>query len=398
MNEDLLSFIWQYRRFKLPLTLIDGKPIEVLKSGWSNPYSGPDFSDARIVVDGRTWAGQVELHVKSSDFFKHGHQNDEAYSHLILHVVWEHDIPIEFLEDKSVPTLELRQQVEVGLVNSYSHLVKEKSKIVCISRIADVPNVKWLAQLERSAIERLERKSEDIKLLLHRYTGDWEQTLYHLLLEGFGMKANRHAFGVMAGALPFGVLKKHSDDTDAMLALFKIVSGLALEANEKQVNFLKTKYQLTSIGKSVFKTGGVRPPNQPVLRLKQLACFLRDKRNLVAEILRLLKEEESAFEGFSGTKPPGKDFVNHLFINVLCPFAFYYGRALGHEDIALRSTEVLRKMAPENNSVIQLWRNCGKNPSNAFESQAQLELYKFYCSAKKCLFCAVGITILGKND
>lgn len=397
MNEDLLSYIWQYRRYNLPLITTEGHEITILKPGLKNLYSGPDFHESRLVLEGRTWAGSVELHVKSSDFLKHGHQNDPAYTHLILHVVWEHDMEIPVLQQHAVPTVALKHQTDKSLLRNWEVFRTGKDALLCRNDITNVPALKWNTWLDRLAVERLERKNDHIESLLKRYTGDWEQTLYHMLLEGFGMKANKSSFGLIATALPFAIIKKHGDKIDEILALIQAVTGVAVGASQTDLQFLRSKYQLTNLGATIFKTGTVRPANSPSNRLRQLASFLTNKRNLVSAVLQTLQCNQPLTQSFTSGVNPGSDFINHLYINVIVPFVFCYATHNGPETLRESAVDFLRLIDAEQNKVTRVYSDVGRKSANAFESQAQLELFNYYCSNKRCLICNVGISVLGKK-
>jgi hypothetical protein len=396
MREELLWYIWQYRRFRTPLKLCDGREITVIKPGIRNTYSGPDYFEAQVFYEDKTWAGNVELHIKSSDFLKHGHQLDAAYNSLILHVVWEHDTPIDVLESAHVPTLELCSQADHSLLHNFENLLGKKQVLLCSQLLPEVSGVHYLSWIDRMSAERLERKGKEIAAIRNRYVQDWEQTLYHLLLEGFGMKANKHAFALVAGYLPFGVVKKHSRDTEEIRALLESVSNLKLGASKENAVFFKRKYGLHEIGNGVFKTGGVRPPNQPDMRMKQLAVFLTGKENLVADILNCIEQQGDVFESFAKNQKPGEDFMRHIYINVVIPFGFYYAVENRHDSLREAIMAYFSALPPEQNKYTKMWTAAGRKAQSALESQAQLESLKFYCSLKKCLLCHIGINLLNK--
>ena len=94
-TEDFLHYLWKFRLFdNTDLKTVDGEVIHIYSAGIHNTHSGPDFSNARIRIGDTTWAGNVEIHVPSSDWRKHNHANDEAYKNVILHVVYRDDEPV----------------------------------------------------------------------------------------------------------------------------------------------------------------------------------------------------------------------------------------------------------------------------------------------------------------
>src|ERR1700757_5222610 len=94
-TEDFLHYVWKFRLFdKADLKTVDGDEIEIHSVGIHNTDAGPDFQNARIRIGGTVWAGNVEVHVPSSDWVKHNHTTDKAYDNVILHVVYRDDAPV----------------------------------------------------------------------------------------------------------------------------------------------------------------------------------------------------------------------------------------------------------------------------------------------------------------
>ncbi len=90
--EMLLQYLWEHRLWEqCDMHTTDGKRVQVIDPGRRNTDAGPDFFNAKVSIDGKMWAGNIEIHVKSSDWRRHGHHNDSAYDTVILHVVGEAD-------------------------------------------------------------------------------------------------------------------------------------------------------------------------------------------------------------------------------------------------------------------------------------------------------------------
>src|ERR1044071_2490872 len=136
MTERLFQFIWQFQYFnKSELATITGESVQILYPGKFNSDQGPDFSDAKIKIDNTTWAGSIELHVKTSDWEKHNHQKDKNYNNVILHVVWEDD---EATIHNSIPLIELKTRVSKILLERYEELMNSASFIPCEKTIHTV--------------------------------------------------------------------------------------------------------------------------------------------------------------------------------------------------------------------------------------------------------------------
>ena len=110
MNEDFLHYIWKYRLFESKkLVTTSGEYLEIIKPGEHNTDGGPDFHNARIKIDKTLWAGNIEIHINASDWLKHGHQNDNAYDNIILHVVHSNDIEIKRKNKEIIPTMKIKK-------------------------------------------------------------------------------------------------------------------------------------------------------------------------------------------------------------------------------------------------------------------------------------------------
>ncbi|WP_333865143.1 DUF2851 family protein, partial [Chitinophaga sp.] len=84
--ESLLQFIWLSGRFNMEgLATTAGEPLEIIHPGQLNRNAGPDFSAAQIRIGRLMWAGNVEVHYRSSDWQRHGHQHNPRYDRVILH-------------------------------------------------------------------------------------------------------------------------------------------------------------------------------------------------------------------------------------------------------------------------------------------------------------------------
>ena len=106
MKEDFLHYLWKYKFFMIKeLRTSQNIPLEIIKTGQHNFNSGPDFFNSKLKIGKEVWAGNVEIHVKSSDWYVHGHESDENYDNVILHVVWTNDIEVFGCNNRVIPTL-----------------------------------------------------------------------------------------------------------------------------------------------------------------------------------------------------------------------------------------------------------------------------------------------------
>jgi hypothetical protein len=240
MREEFLYYLWENRLTDKDLKTTEGEAVEVVVTGYRNTDSGPDFLEAKIQIGDKLWAGHVEIHVKSSDWNRHGHQNDKAYQNVILHVVYENDIQVN-----DIPTLELKGHFDETLFAQYQKFISSKGWIPCEKNIAQVPVFTRLSWLDRMAVERLESKSETVNKILEANQFDWEDALYKLIMRYFGLKVNNEAFEYLANILPFKTLLKHSDNLLQVEAMLMGCAGfLENEFTEEYPLLLKREYSV----------------------------------------------------------------------------------------------------------------------------------------------------------
>lgn len=417
MKEDFIHFLWKFRLFSSKeLTSTLGLPIEIVNSGFENKNSGPDFTTARIKIDGTLWVGNVEIHVKSSDWFKHGHQNDPAYENVILHVVMEHDKEITDKTGKEIPVFEVRKFFDMALYYQYEKIIESKTWIPCenfINQSDDFIVKNWLSRL---LVERLENKSDEIRQFYQYFDQNWEQTFYYFLARNFGFKTNASPFALLAQKTPYKILAKHRDDLTQLEALLfgqaGFLEGTYNEAYpallKREFEFLKHKYSLQPIDVSLWKFSKLRPSNFPTIRIAQFARLCYQAGNLfdpinkelsISEMTKLFTTQCSPYwnnhyrfgkESVVKEKHIGNDAVENIIINTIVPLKFVYGTESLKQNIKDHAVNLLIDLPAEKNSLITRWIQTGIKPENSAESQALLQLKKYYCTPKKCLQCAIG--------
>jgi hypothetical protein len=424
LKEKFLHFIWRFQLLQqFPLRTTEEKEIHVYQRGiWNEKDAGPDFSFAKIQIENQTWAGNLEIHVRSSDWDLHQHSTDENYQNVILHVVYEHDKEIEFLRQKGIPTLELKSYIPPEVLNNYQGLIDYHLHFIpCEQSIQLIKKETLSFWLERLVIERLERKTAEIEIEYEANQKNWETVLFKRMAYVFGLKVNAEAFEQWANSFDYSILTKVQTNSDYVHALFLGQAGFLKEENKdpfvqtlkKSYVFLQTKYQLEPMNVSAFKFFRLRPVSFPTIRLMQLASLYAQYQNLFAfligtksldRILPIFEELiypefwqnhyrfEKESEKISSKKISG-ELIERIIINVIIPIKFVYAKQRGL-DVSDELIDLLRSMSPEKNSVLAGFIKLGLVPKNAFESQAYLELKKQFCDEKKCLNCAVGLEIL----
>ncbi|MFD2568211.1 DUF2851 family protein [Pseudotenacibaculum haliotis] len=417
MKEDFLHYLWRYQLFDVSsLKTTNNQPLSIIRSGLHNEDSGPDFLNARIYLEGQMWVGNVEIHIRSSDWYYHQHENDENYDAVLLHVVWQHDVEVFMKNNKPIPTLELRHFVNDSIVKNYQRLQGRSPQwIPCDTQIDKIDSFVMNNWLERLYIERLERKSIDVKEQLKKTDNDWEAVLFLLLSKNFGLNKNGEAFLDMASSIPFSVVRKESCHEERLYALFFGQAGFLEEEIEvsyhqklkEEYKYLKHKHQLKPIPKKLFQFFRMRPSNFPTIRLAQLSALYTKNRSLFADLMackqvedfyKLFAIELADFwkthytftkESKTSHKKLTTSFVDLLIINTIIPLKFSYQKSLGklNEEELI---ELLKKVRPEKNSIVEKFKSLKLEVEDAFTTQALLELKNNYCAKKRCLQCAIG--------
>lgn len=416
MKEDFLHYVWKHKLFSQNnLETTEGETIDILNTGTHNIDAGPDFFNAKIKIGKTLWAGNVEIHLRSSDWQKHNHNADKAYDNTILHVVFDNDLKLTGKNSIRIPTLTLKEKINDKFIARYESLISSRHRIPCEEEISKVSSFTIDAWLERMLVERLERKSIDILERLEQNKNNWEETFYHLLAKNFGFKLNAQPFEELARSLPLSILAKHRNNllqTEAML--FGAAGLLGKKYTEeypaslKKFDFLKAKFKLADTIHSPWKFLRLRPANFPTIRIAQFAELVHRSSHLFSKILECDNIEQVVklfdvsasqywdshytFGKTSRTqkKNLGTTAIENIIINTAAPVIFAYG--MHRNEIKYKETALkfLENIPSENNSIIRKWESLNIKSDNAFRSQALLELMNQYCVEKKCLFCSIG--------
>ncbi|TDP58382.1 DUF2851 family protein [Flavobacterium dankookense] len=420
MKEDFLHYVWQYKKFDFSnLKTCAGDSVIIVNSGQYLQLAGPDFFNAQIILNEQKWAGNVEIHLKSSDWYLHQHENDTAYDNVILHVVWENDVPIFRKDNNEIPTLELKNYVYKEVLENYLKLKTQKSWIYCENQIKTIDDFALQNWQERLFFERLERKEIPILALLKETENDWEAVLFCMLAKNFGLNTNGEAFLKIAKSIPFSVIRKESFEIENLEAvLFGMSDLIPLEAEDnyakdiqKRFDYCLQKYQFQKKINPQVQFFKHRPDNFPTIRLAQLAMLYNTYQNLFSKIMAITKTDDFyklfdisvsnywqthyQFDKVSAKKKKkfSKSFIDLLIINTIVPIQFSYAKSQGKE-ITEVILNIMNSIQFEKNSIVEKFAFFGIKSQNAFETQSLLQLKNEYCNQGKCLNCAIGIQLL----
>ena len=424
MKEEFLHWLWKNRFFDTGrLCDREAGPIEVINPGEYNRDSGPDFFNTRLMIEGTLWAGNTEIHINASDWYKHGHHTDHAYDNVILHLVHNNDTEAFTASGRRLLTSQL--EYDEALWENYIDFVNNPSLLACSGLIGKPDTLMVRHWLYSLAVERLERKSMETREMLEKTGNDWEETLYRLISRYFGFRVNTDPFEMLASRLPLKIIRKHSDNLLQVEALLFGTAGFLDEAlfreavNDeyyllltREYRIFKSKYSLQPVDGWMWKFHRLRPANFPTVRLSQLAVLLTHSDGLFSRVLEcdqaeslraLLGVRASQYwsnhylfgkEVSRTTGQAGKQSVDLLIINAVVPLLFVYGNLKQQPERCDKAVDILDSLPPEKNNVVSDFTEAGLRPDSAFTSQALIELRTSWCRYHRCLDCRIGSSLI----
>ncbi len=420
--EELLQYVWKHKIFPLrELMTVDGRTLEVFKPGLQNRDAGPDFIGAIVKIDGVKWVGDVELHIRTSDWFKHHHDIDRKYDNIILHVAIEVDTPLRYPNGEEIPQFQL--PIPDYVMKNSETLLRSDYSPKCKLVVGELPKIiihSWMSSL---LVERLEMRMNQVMERLEALNKDWEATLFATIARNFGFGKNGAAFEQWASTIPMSAVGKHRDNLFQIEAIFFGQAGL-LENDkrkkteehsdyylrlQKEYNYLRQKFSLTPIDPKLWKFFRLRPQNFPYIRIAQLA-MLYHKGNLnlsrlinahsIEDIRDLLKTQVSDFwrvhysftneESSENDKCLSESSMDLIIINSVVPVLFSYGRYKGDEALTSKAVDLWEGVKPENNRIIRDWADAGVVCENAADTQSLIHLTHNYCEKSDCFRCRLG--------
>ena len=423
MREEFLHYIWKFKKFNFGnAKTVSNLPIVIIDTGTANLNAGPDFFNAKMKIGDQLWAGNVEIHLKSSDWYVHRHETNPDYDNVILHVVWQDDLEVYRKDNTAIPTLELRELVpEITMQNYRDLLTAPNDKFInCEKDFPKFDDFELNNWLERLYFERLEQKEDVILELLKNSENNWEEVLFKLLSKNFGLNVNGEAFLGMAQSFDFKVVQKSAGSQLQLESLFFGQSGLLEKKWEnvyynklrKEYSFLKRKFRLENayVERAMFFR--LRPDNFPSIRLSQLASLYQKVPQLFSEIIKarnksqiynIFKVETSQFwrthysfekSHRERSKSLTERFIDLMIINTIVPLQFCYNKKMGIEDSS-ELLNLIEEVKAENNSVVTAYNKIRpKTAINAMQSQGLLHLKKQYCDKNACLDCNLGVKLI----
>ncbi len=422
LMEKLMQYVWQHRLWSsAEMRTNDGRRVKVIDPGLLNNDAGPDFFNAKIDIDGKLWVGNVEMHVRASDWHRHGHDNDRAYDSVVLHIVEKDDAPVRRSNGEVIPQMVMCCSPQFN--ERYMRLVGAKTQLPCASQIGEIPQLTITEWVESLAFERLQKKVERLFTLYDSSCGSWEDVCYVTLARNLGFGINNDAFEMLARRTPLRLLHKHCDSILQIEALLFGQAGMLADERLEAISyykqlrreyaFLANKFQLKPMDGSMWKSFRIRPQNFPYRRIALLAHYIENGFNLMTALLECNGEKElrtlfsvklSGFWAnhytFSGA-PCETDCsalsygsIDIILINTVAPLYYAYGIKTDSYEMTDRAIELLESLRPERNSIVATFTAAGIKCPDALTSQALIQLRREYCDAHKCLYCKIGHRLL----
>ena len=422
MKEDFLHFVWKEQLFDAAvLKTEDGQLVQIIDKGQYNHNAGPDFFNCQIQFDNIIWAGNIEIHIKSSDWYKHNHQDDHSYDNVILHVVLVHDMNVHRKDRSIIPTITLQNRFYQESLSRYQRFFQSNSMVYpCRPYLEKMEETIIRKMLSSCLTDRLESKNKIILEQLTQTKNNWDESFYHLLAKSFGFKVNAVPLQLLAESIPLTTIERESSELFKIESLLFGVGGLLQTTIDdpyviklkKEFEHQQNKYKLQSLHPAIWKFGKLRPPNFPTIRIAQFAMLLYRQKRIFKrclnasklESLQLIFSIEASefwtthfhFEKSSNanSKLLGIESINNIIINVVIPFCYAYGKHIGSKTLQDKSIEWLNQIKPEKNKYTEIWEQSNYKFSNAGETQGLIELNNMYCVKNKCIHCKIGSSVM----
>lgn len=414
MNEQFLQYIWKHKLFnKLELKTQNGQQVQIVSVGEQNHNAGPDFFNGRVIIDGTAWAGSIEIHIKSSDWFKHGHEKDRAYNNVILHVVAEHDAEVQTENNHPVTTVTL--QYDKRLTSNYQTLTNSSKWIPCQDYYGQIDPLLRSMWNETLLVRRLQRKSEVVRTLMAQTNNNLDEVFFKLLCINMGFKTNKEPFEQLSRKISLRMIRAIGNQSTKIEALLFGAAGFLQTPTDeyqhtlaKEFNHLSTKFKVRPLDPVMWKFARMRPVNFPTIRLAQLAHIVSKntsftetlkKADTVNEVHQLFYATVSEYwlthftfqkNNKTSSKKLGLSSINNIIINSVFPFLFEIGKYYDDASLQKKVFSWLASLPPEKNRIVDNWKTIGAEIDDAYTSQAAIELYNEFCIQQKCLNCRLG--------
>ncbi|NBC01374.1 MAG: DUF2851 family protein [Bacteroidetes bacterium] len=441
MPEALVQDLWRTQRFDTSrLATADGHPLRVLDPGRLNTDAGPDFLNARLLMNGVEWVGAVEVHVQSGGWYAHDHHTDARYNSVVLHVTLYPDMWTGGLlraDGSGVPELALADRLQRPLRKLlHAFLTHPADTLPCAAQWKDVPATVRTSFVEHLGRERLRTKARALGDQ-YQVQPSLESLLYLKLAQALGYAKNAAPMALLAQRVPLAVARAAARTPTQLDALFLGTAGLlpdedALQdagpATRAYVDTLRALYgklqhqhHLQPMDRAQWQFFRLRPANFPPLRVAQLAALFHTggllQQDPVGQLVAGLDADDplEAWDDLLTTTAPPAFWRTHyrlatetadrfpgigqtrrraLLTNAVLPLLLLYAEQEAAPPVRSAVFDLLQRLPAERDRVIRRFAALGSRPKNALMAQGYHALYRSFCTQGRCLSCKIGAHVL----
>ncbi len=450
IDEDFVQKLWNGQRFiNANLLSIEGKEIRVIKPGVWNREEGPDFMHAEIDINGKLLVGDVEIHVKSSEWYAHKHHLNSRYNRVVLHTVLYNDdfnLRTRLQNGKRISTLELLKWIDAPIGDIFDEAIQAETDAEEFCKVTgnrlDIEILKNV--FESLGSERFLEKADAVRLLRTRL--DFEQILYEGIMEALGYSQNSKPLRELAQRVPYTDLD-HMSEEEIQSILFGVAGLLPSQTkkpipiDEKENPFLITLEKLWYASDHAVKAdcmnalqwqfARMRPYNYPTRRIAAISQLIHQSKgslmmyflptceraamadtpkllsNIRKELLNLLMLETKGYWethsnfGKGGTQKAkliGEARALDIIVNKILPVAYVWAVESESRKLQdailniyssykkLQENRYIRRIESQIFSQTQPMRLI--KPSAKIQ-QGTIRLYKNYCADQLCDLCPI---------
>ncbi len=424
-SEKFLYHIWDAGHLKHSLRTVSGKNLKVVYQGQLNTNRGPDFSNVIVEMDGMAVLGTVEIHLNTSDWLAHNHQEDHFYNSVILHVVLKHNQNQDYTireDGELTEILEIQDQLSEdiqklltehdtghsGPINQYCDLLSAIETSSLLSTLSIYGKLRFRAKVRRF--------NANLGL------SNFDQIIYEGMMEAMGYDKNKLNFLALAQAIPIKSIKTWIDEglsLPGLISILAINSGLWQKCSkqidpETGLSIVNAYEQQAFSSKRVdidWQLFRIRPGNHPIYRLITMASILyvHSSPGLLNSVLKALEDHPDTKSGlkafmemfkrldrgdFGELPKPGKGLLASMYLNIILPIFYLYFEKTSQSD---RRDVIMQEYQnfpglEENHITRFMHQHTNQNQrkllsGKAILQQGLIELYNRHCKYHLCAEC-----------
>ncbi len=434
VTESTFREIWKRQPWgKNALSTTMGERIVVHYPGRENHDAGPDFADAIIEIGGgNIHQGDVELHLRTSDWWSHKHHLDPNYKGVILHAVFWDDTkrPVSLCHrDTGIPIMSLSDCLTLPIEELCRTVYSSTPAIPPCRRTGQYAITERTRDvIQRAGESRFSMKKDQFSKAMALY--DVEQVLYEGIMRALGYSKNTAVFMELAQQLPLSTLwrvveqrGKNISTIEALLlgsaGMLATEKSLSIAASDKWAAEVKSEWLRLGapqpMMRNTWRFFRIQPANSPPRRLAAMSeLLLRCRGKLFSSMLSICQSYHSEIErrlavttrGYWATHFDlgvetkwnpyliGKSRAREITVNILFPFFAAWAEHTQQDYLKRRILELYHTShTPGENWITQFMHSqiCGGFVSalspSACHQQGLIQLYHDFCRNQDCSAC-----------